>query len=148
MKLILTREVANLGIPGDIVEVKDGYGRNYLLPQGYAIAWSQGAEKQIASIKRAREVREIRDLQHANEIKAQLEALTIKLAAKAGSGGQLFGRITERDLVEAIKTAGGPVVDRRTVSLGSAVKSVGRHSAQIGIHPEVSATIDFEVVPA
>ena len=147
MKLILTQEVANLGNPGDIVEVKDGYGRNYLVPRGFAIAWSKGAEKQIATIRRAREVREIRDLGHAGEVKAQLEGLRITIPAKAGSGGQLFGRITERDIAEAIKSSGGPIVDRRKIEVSAPVKSVGRHSASVALHPEVSATVAFEVTP-
>jgi large subunit ribosomal protein L9 len=145
MKLILTQEVANLGIPGDIVEVKDGYGRNYLVPRGYAIAWTKGAEKQITQIKRAREVREVRDLGHANEIKAQLEGLTVSIAAKSGTGGKLFGRITERDIAEAIKRSGGPLVDKRTIVVASPVKSLGRHTATIGIHPDVAATVEFDV---
>ena len=148
MKLILTQEVGNLGIPGDIVEVKDGYGRNYLVPRGLAIGWSRGAEKQIVQIKRAREVREVRDVGHAQEIKAQLEALTLRITAKAGAGGSLFGRITERDIAEAIKSAGGPLVDRRTIEVASPVKSVGRHSASVAIHADVAANVSFEVEPA
>ncbi|HVX43010.1 MAG TPA: bL9 family ribosomal protein, partial [Mycobacteriales bacterium] len=79
MKLILTQEVSGVGAPGDIVEVKDGFGRNYLVPRGFAMAWTRGGEKQIAQIKRAREVREVRDLGHAQEIKSQLEALAVTL---------------------------------------------------------------------
>ena len=94
MKLILTGDVPNLGAPGDIVEVKDGYGRNYLLPQGFAISWTKGAEKQVETIKRARQAREIRDLGHANEVRAQLEGLKVTLTARAGNGGRLFGSIT------------------------------------------------------
>ena len=145
MKLILTQEVPNLGIPGDIVEVKDGYGRNYLVPRGFAIVWTKGAEKQITQIKRAREVREVRDLGHANEIKTQLEGLTVSIAAKSGTGGRLFGRITERDIAEAIKRSGGPLVDKRKIEVTSPVKSLGRHAAIIDIHPDVTATVEFEV---
>lgn len=145
MKLILTQEVPNLGIPGDIVEVKDGYGRNYLVPRGFAIVWTKGAEKQITQIKRAREVREVRDLGHANEIKTQLEGLTVSIAAKSGAGGKLFGRITERDIAEAIKRSGGPLVDKRKIGVTSPVKSLGRHAATIDIHPDVTATVEFEV---
>src|SRR6201989_3684517 len=90
MKIILTQEVSGLGTPGDIVEVKDGYGRNYLLPQGFAIQWSKGAEKQVVVIKRAREAREIRDLGQANEVKAQLSGLKVILSARSGNGGRLF----------------------------------------------------------
>jgi large subunit ribosomal protein L9 len=91
MKIILTQEVSGLGAPGDIVEVKNGYGRNYLLPQGFAIAWTKGAEKQVTLIRRARSAREIRDLGHANEVKAQLEGLKVNLKARAGQGGWRSG---------------------------------------------------------
>ncbi len=94
MKLILTNDVTGLGGPGDVVEVAGGYGRNYLLPQGFAIRWSKGAEKQVTVIKRARSAREIRDLGHANEVKDQLEGLKVSLKARAGDGGRLFGSVT------------------------------------------------------
>ena len=113
MKLILTQEVAGLGAPGDVVEVKDGYGRNYLVPRGFAIRWTKGAEKQIASIKRARDAREIRDVGHAQEVKAQLEALKVTLPARAGDAGRLFGSVTVGDVADAVKAAGGPDVDKR-----------------------------------
>lgn len=146
MKLILTQEVENLGIPGDIVEVKDGYGRNFLVPRGMAIAWTKGGEKQIEQIKRAREVRTVRNLDHAKEIKGQLEGLKVAIAAKAGESGQLFGRITEKEIAEAIKKAGGPEVDRRRIEVAAPVKHLGQHSAVIAIHPEVVATVAFDVV--
>ncbi|HEY8372038.1 MAG TPA: 50S ribosomal protein L9, partial [Pseudonocardiaceae bacterium] len=90
MKLILTQEVSGLGGPGDIVEVKDGYGRNYLMPRGLAIRWTKGGEKQVAAIRKAREVRQIRDLDQAREVKAQLEGLTITVPARSGASGRLF----------------------------------------------------------
>src|SRR5262245_57794617 len=113
MKIILTQEVNGLGGPGDVVEVKDGYGRNYLLPQGFAIRWTRGAEKQVAVIKRARSAREIRDLGHANEVKGQLESLSVTLAVRAGDSGRLYGSVTPAEIVDAVKSAGGPVLDRR-----------------------------------
>ena len=117
MKLILTQDVPGLGAPGDVVEVKDGYGRNYLMPRGFAIAWTRGGEKQVTQIKRARKVREVRDLGHANEIKQALEALTITMPAHAGETGRLFGSITNADVADAVKAAGGPVLDKRKVAL-------------------------------
>jgi len=146
MKIILTQEVSGLGSPGDVVEVKDGYGRNYLLPQGFAIAWSKGAEKQVTQIKRAREAREIRDLGQANEVKAQLEALQVRLPVRAGSGGRLFGSVTSSEIVEAVKAAGGPTLDRRRIELGKPIKSTVTHQVQVKLHPEVSATISLDVV--
>jgi large subunit ribosomal protein L9 len=146
MKLILTQDVAGLGGPGDVVEVKDGYGRNYLLPRGFAIAWTRGGEKQVTQIKRAQKVREVRDLSHANEIKQALEALTITMPAHAGDTGRLFGSITSADVADAVKAAGGPVVDKRKVVLAAPIKTVGKHTATVEVHPDVTAKVTLEVV--
>jgi len=146
MKLILTQDVPGLGAPGDVVEVKDGYGRNYLMPRGYAIAWTRGGEKQVTQIKRAQKVREVRDLGHANEIKQALEALSITLPAHAGETGRLFGSISSADVADAVKAAGGPVIDKRKVVLAAPIKTVGTHSATVEVHPDVVATVKLEVV--
>jgi len=146
MKLILTQDVSGLGAPGDVVEVKDGYGRNYLLPRGFAINWTRGGEKQVTQIKRARKVREVRDLSHANEIKQALEAKPITLTARAGDAGRLFGSITTTDVADAVKAAGGPILDKRKVSLAAPIKTVGKHAATVEIHPDVIATVTVEVV--
>lgn len=146
MKIILTQEVGGLGTPGDVVEVRDGYGRNYLLPQGFAIPWTRGAEKQVTSIKRARATREIRDLGQANEVKAQLEALEVRMSARAGSGGRLFGSVTPAEVVDAVKKAGGPELDRRRVILSGHIKSTGSYEVDVKLHPEVTATIALIVV--
>jgi len=145
MKIILTQEVNNLGSPGDVVEVKDGYGRNYLLPQGFAIKWTRGAEKEIAVIKRARSAREIRDQGHAVEVKSQLEALSVKLSVRAGDSGRLYGSVTPAEIVDAVKSAGGPELDRRRVQLPGAAKSVGDYRVQVKLHPEVTATFTLTV---
>ncbi|TDD03041.1 50S ribosomal protein L9 [Nonomuraea deserti] len=146
MKLILTNEVSGLGTPGDVVEVKDGYGRNYLIPRGYAMRWTRGAEKQIDTIRKARDAREIRDLGTAKEVAGQLGALRVRLATRAGESGRLFGSITTGDIAEAVKAAGGPIVDRRRIEIVNAIKSVGSHKVTVKLHPEVSASIDVEVV--
>ncbi|HEX2497748.1 MAG: 50S ribosomal protein L9 [Actinomycetes bacterium] len=148
MKLILTQEVTGLGSPGDVVEVKDGYGRNYLVPRGLAIRWTKGGEKQVSSIKRAREVREVRDLDHAQEVKAKLEALRVKLPARAGEAGRLFGSITVADVVGAVRSAGGPLIDKRRLELGTPIKTLGTHLVSVKLHPEVSANVSVEIVPA
>ncbi|HJQ43308.1 MAG TPA: 50S ribosomal protein L9 [Jatrophihabitantaceae bacterium] len=145
MKLILTREVAGLGLAGDIVEVADGYGRNFLVPRGAAINWTKGAEKQIAQIKRSRDAREIRDLGHAREIKADLEALTVTLSARAGKDGRLFGSITAADIAAAVKDAGGPTLDRKRIRIDEHIKSTGSHSVTVDLHPDVVATIPLTV---
>ncbi|MFG2056297.1 50S ribosomal protein L9 [Micromonospora sp. NPDC048930] len=146
MKIILTQEVSGLGAPGDIIEVKDGYGRNYLLPQGFAIAWTKGAEKQVTVIKRARAAREIRDLDHANEVKAQIEGLKVNLKARAGDGGRLFGSVTPAEIVDAVKAAGGPALDRRRLELPAHIKSLGAYPVSIKLHPEVTAKFNLNVV--
>src|SRR5437764_7742529 len=122
MKLILTQEVTGLGGPGDVVEVRDGYGRNYLVPQGFAIRWTRGAEKQIAQIRRAREVREIRDLGQAQEVAGQLRGIGVRLTGRAGQGGRLFGSVTAGDVAEAVLAAGGPKLDKRRIELHTPIK--------------------------
>jgi large subunit ribosomal protein L9 len=148
MKLILTREVTGLGLPGDIVEVADGYGRNYLVPRGSAINWSKGAEKQITQIKRAQDSREIRGLDHAKEIKAALEGLSVTLKARAGDGGKLFGSVTQSDIADAVKAAGGPVVDKKRVHLPGHIKNTGAHTVTIELHGDVVATVPVTVSAA
>ncbi len=148
MKLILTQEVRNLGAPGDLVEVKDGYGRNYLVPRGYAIVATRGAEKQVAQIRRAREVREIRDLGQAREVAATLGALAVQLAVRAGEGGRLFGSVTAGDVVEAVREAGGPKLDRRRIELAHPIKTTGQHTVTVRLHPDVVAQINVTVVAA
>ena len=148
MKLILTQDVSGLGAPGDVVEVAPGYGRNYLVPQGLAIKATRGAEKQIATIRRAREVREVRDLGHAQEIKGQLSSLSVSLPARSGDGGRLFGSITSSDVVEAVTKAGGPKLDRRLVTIGTPIKSLGAHTVSVKVHPEVEVTVQLNVVAA
>jgi large subunit ribosomal protein L9 len=146
MKLILTTEVSGLGAPGDVVEVKDGYGRNYLIPRGYAMLWTRGAEKQIESIKKARSAREIRDLDTAKEVAGRLGSLRVTLRTRAGDSGRLFGSVTTGDIADAVKAAGGPVLDRRRIEINNAIKSVGSHRVSVRLHPEVSANLDVEVV--
>jgi large subunit ribosomal protein L9 len=148
MKLILTREVSGLGRPGDIVEVADGYGRNYLVPRGAAINWTKGAERQISQIRRAQDAREVRGLDHAKELKAELEGLSVRLAARAGDGGKLFGSVTQADIADAVKAAGGPLVDKKRVSLPGHIKTTGEHTVTVELHPDVVATVSVTVTPA
>lgn len=150
MKLILTAAVENLGAPGDIVEVKDGYGRNYLLPRGLAIVATRGAEKQIEGIKRAQEARAIRDLDHAREVRNQLEQLSgVTVAVKTAESGKLFGSVSAEDIVNAIKAAGGPSLDKRIVALPKGlVKKVGNYQVELKLHADVRGKVNFSVVAA
>ncbi len=148
MKLILTAEVANLGTPGDIVEVKDGYGRNFLLPRGFAVKWTRGAEKQIEGIKRARAAREVRDLDHAKEIREQLEQLSVQVPSRVSKGSEkLFGAVTNADVVRAIREAGGPALDKRSVDFDKPIRTLGTHIVGLQITDAVIAHIPVEVVP-
>jgi len=150
VKLILTADVGGLGTPGDIVEVKDGYGRNYLLPRRLAILATKGAEKQVQTIRRAQQARTVRDLDHANEIKLRLAGLgPVRLAARAApGGGKLFGSVSAADIVAAVRSAGGPVLDKRAVELPGHIKTTGSHQVNVRLHPDVTVPVNVEVVPA
>ena len=145
MKLILTQEVGGLGAAGDIVEVKDGYGRNFLIPRGFAIRWTKGGERTVQSIKAARTSREVRDLDHAQEIKAKLEGTTVDLPVRAGEGGRLFGAVTVSDIAGAIAEADAPV-DKRKIIVGNPIKSLGAHQVTVKVHDELDATVNLNVV--
>jgi large subunit ribosomal protein L9 len=148
MKLILTREVSGLGLAGDIVEVADGYGRNFLVPRGSAIAWTKGAEKQISQIKRARDARDVRDLSHAREIKSDLEKLSVRLPARAGRDGRLFGSVTAADIAAAVRDSGGPLLDRKRIKLPGTIKTTGAHTVSVELHPDVVASLSVTVQSA
>ena len=146
MKLILTADVAKLGLSGDIVEVKDGYGRNFLLPQNKAVVWTRGAAKGIEGIKRARDARDIRDATHAQQLRDQIEALTIKVSARASEHGHLFGSVPTSELALAIKKAGGPAVDKRAISVVKPIRALGRHLIGVKLTDAVTAHVPVEVV--
>ena len=147
MKLILTTAVDHLGAPGEIVEVKDGYARNFLLPRHKAIVATRGAEKQIAAIKRAQQDRVIRDAEHAREVKEALEALTdVKVAVKSAESGKLFGSVTAADIVEAIEKAGGPKIDKHAVDLAKGqIKTVGNYDVAVALSSKVKATVTVAI---
>jgi len=146
MKLILTREVAKVGSAGDVVTVKDGYARNFLLPRGVAIAWSLGGEKQIEGIRRARAAREVRDIDHAKEIKASLEKTAVTINVKAGAAGRLFGSVTDKDIAAAIKAAAGVDIDRHSIKTAGHIKKAGDHSVKVALAHSVVATVTITVV--
>ena len=145
MKLILTHEVTNLGAPGDIVDVKDGYGRNFLLPRNFAIRWSKGAAKQVESIQAAREAHAVHDLEEAQSIKGNLEANPVNVPVRAGVGGRLFGAVTVSDIAEALGAVGAKV-DKRRIEVGNPIKSLGAHTVSVRVHPDVSAQVKLNVV--
>ena len=148
MKIILTQEVTGLGAAGDVVEVKDGYGRNYLVPRGVAIRWTRGAEKTVDSITAARTSRAVRDRDHAVQIKAKLEAEPVALKVRSGESGRLFGSVTSADIAAALSSASGEAVDKRTIVVGNPIKSLGNHEVSVKLHDEVLATVALNVIPA
>jgi large subunit ribosomal protein L9 len=148
MKLILTADVDNLGAPGDTVEVKDGYGRNYLVPRGLATRWTRGGEKTVESIKSARASRAVRDQDHAEQIKTKLEANPVPVQVRAGSGGRLFGAVTTAEIAGALADASGEQVDKRTIVVRQPIKTLGAHEVSIKLHDDVSAVVALNVIPA
>ncbi|HJC85883.1 MAG TPA: 50S ribosomal protein L9 [Candidatus Corynebacterium faecigallinarum] len=148
MKLILTAAVDNLGVPGDIVEVKAGYGRNFLLPRGYAIPATRGAEKQVENIRRAQQDKVIRDLDHAREVKAEIDHLSnVTVNVRTSEQGKMFGSVSAEDLAAAVKAAGGRQLDKRTIVLNKGdVKKTGSYNVDIKLHPQVVASLNFKVV--
>jgi large subunit ribosomal protein L9 len=145
MKLILTQEVSGLGGPGDVVDVAAGYGRNYLIPRGFAMGWTRGAEKQIDLIKRARAAREIRGVEDAKVVQAQLQNLQVRMRRRAGASGRLFGSVGSADIAAAVRESGGPELDKRRIEVRDPIKTVGSHQVRVRLHPEVSATVDIEI---
>ena len=146
MKVILTHEVSGLGTAGDVVDVKPGYARNYLVPRGLATQWTKGGQKQVDAISKGRETRAVKSLEEAESIKARLEGSSVTVPAHAGKEGRLFGAVSTADVAEAVKAAGGPDLDRRKIELPGAIKSVGEYSALVRLHPEVQAKVTLDVV--
>lgn len=147
MKLILTQEVTGLGSAGDVVEVKDGYGRNFLIPRGFGMRWTRGGEKTIESIKKARDARSVRDSDHAAEVKTKLEGTTYAVTVRAGASGRLFGAVTTAEIAAAI-TEGGAEVDKRTIVVGNPIRSLGPHTVTVKVHDDVLAQVSLNVVSA
>ena len=147
-KLILTHEVTGLGAPGDVVDVKNGFARNDLIPQGFAVTWTRGGEKQIESIKAARSAREHATLEEAQDLKARLEATTVKLTVKAGEGGRLFGSVKQSTVADAVAAAGLGDIDKRKIEISNPIKATGSHEATIRLRDDIIATITLNVVAA
>ena len=147
-KLILTHEVSGLGSAGDFVDVKNGYARNYLVPQGFAVAWSKGGEKQVESIRAARTARELATIEEAQDLKMKLENATIQLSVKAGKDGRLFGSVRPGDVADAVQAQGVGSLDKRKVEVPATIKTVGDHEATVRLREDITAVISLKVVAA
>jgi large subunit ribosomal protein L9 len=147
-KLILTHEVSGLGSAGDVVDVKNGYARNYLIPQGFAVAWSKGGEKQVEAIRAGRVARELATIEEAQDLKMKLENATIQLTVKAGQDGRLFGSVRPADVASAVEAQGVGSLDKRKVEVPATIKTVGDHEATVRLREDIVATISLKVVAA
>jgi large subunit ribosomal protein L9 len=147
-KIILTQEVTGLGSPGDVVDVKGGYARNYLLPSGFAVAWTRGGEKQIETLRAARRAREAASIEEAQHVKMRLEAQPVRLSVRTGQAGRLFGSVSAADVADAIASIGIGSVDRRAIELSSPIRSTGSYEASVRLRDDVTATVAIEVVAA
>ncbi|KRE63601.1 50S ribosomal protein L9 [Nostocoides sp. Soil756] len=146
MKVILTHEVSGLGTAGDVVDVKDGYARNFLFKRDLATAWTKGGQKQVDAIATARESRAVRSLEEAQSIKGNLESKPVTVTAHAGTSGRLFGAVSTADIAAAVKDAGGPELDRRRIEVPTPIRATGEHTVLVRLHPEVQAKIELDVV--
>ena len=145
-KLILTHDVDHLGAAGEVVEVKDGYARNYLVPRGLAAKWTKGAQKQIDQMAAARRKREIATIEDARIVRDTLQgAAFVTVSGKVGSNDRLFGAISTADIAEAVKKELGVDIDRRKIVVRTAIKSLGDHAVVVNLHPEVTATLKVRV---
>ena len=147
-KVILTNEVSGLGSAGDVVEVKNGYARNYLVPQGFATAWTRGGEKQVEQIKAARAAREHATIEEAQDLKLKLEANALRVTVKAGKEGRLFGSVQTQDIADAVSEQGLGSLDKRVIEIPTAIKAVGRHQATARLRDDIVAQITVEVIAA
>jgi large subunit ribosomal protein L9 len=148
VKVILQKEVDKLGLPGDVVDVADGYARNFLVPRGLAAPASKGAVRHAERLRQAHDERVQKGLGEAQALADALAGTPVRISAKAGEEGKLFGSITAADVaVELEKRAGRPV-DRKQVHLAEPIRSVGSHEVTVHLHPEVNAAVTVEVVPA
>ncbi len=148
MRIVLRDDVENLGKKGDLLDVADGYARNYLVPRGLALKATAGNQKQADAMRRNREVREARDREAAQSLAAQFEGRTITIKARAGGEGRLFGSVTSVDIADAVQKQTGAEIDRRKIDLDEPLKELGGVDVAVRLHPDVLATLHVEVEAA
>ncbi len=148
MKLILISDVAELGKRGDVVDVSDGYARNFLLPKKKAIKANEGALAQAEAVRTVRLEVELRAREAAENVATQLVGSRVVLAAQAGDEGQLYGSVGAGDIVEGIKRFTGIELDRHQIEIAAPIKAIGLHEIQVKGHPEVEFPLTLDVIPA
>jgi large subunit ribosomal protein L9 len=145
MRIVLRNDVPTLGKRGDILEVADGYARNYLLPKGQAIQATEGVESQASAMRRARDLRDARDRETAETVARRLVPQVIRISARAGAEGKLFGSVTSADVIEAVAAQTGVELDRRKLQMDEAIKSLGTHEVPVKLHADVEFRVTVEV---
>ena len=146
MRVLLRSDVSGVGKKGDIVDVANGFARNFLFPTGRALVASDGVEAQAAAMRRSRDLRDAQDKDAAETVAAVLRAATVTVAARAGTEGRLFGSVTAVDVADALVAQTGAVVDRRKIHLVDPIKSLGTHVVPVHLHADVQADLTVEVV--
>ena len=148
MRVVLRSDVADVGKKGDILDVADGYARNFLIPKGMAFRATDGVVGQAQSMRRARDLRDAKDREAAETVARTLVPAVIRVSAKAGAEGKLFGSVTVLDVVAAVQTQTGVELDRRQVHLAEPIKTLGTHSVPVKLHSDVEFPVTVEVVTA
>jgi large subunit ribosomal protein L9 len=147
MRVVLRSDVDHVGKRGDIVDVADGFARNYLLPKGHAIVATNGVTAQANAMRRARDLRDAKDREAAELVARTLVPIVIRIPARVGSGGRLFGSVTAADVVDAVATQAKVNLDRRKIHLDEPIKSAGTHEVPVKLHSDVEFRVTVEVVP-
>lgn len=148
MRVVLRKDLAQLGKRGDVLEVADGYARNYLVPHGLAIPATEGIATQATAMRRARDLKDAKEREGAEAVARKLVPMVITIPARAGSEGRLFGSVTTHDVVDAVSEQASVEIDRRSIVSDEPIKSLGTHELSVRLHPEVQFQITVEVVPA
>jgi large subunit ribosomal protein L9 len=146
MKIVLREDLEKVGKRGDIVEVADGYARNYLIPRGHAIAATRGITEQASRMRASRDRADAKNRQAAEELAKQLVGVSLRIEARSGAEGKLFGSVTNADLVDALKAQSGLEIDRRQIDLHEPIRSIGEHAVPVKLHSEVHVSLNVEVV--
>lgn len=148
MQVVLRADVADVGKKGDVIDVADGFARNYLVPRGLAMKASKGAAGQATLMRRSRDVKDARDRSAAEDVATRLVPQVIALSARAGTEGKLFGSVTNVDVVDAVQAQTGIELDRRRVHVDDPIREVGTHRVTVRLHPEVEFPVTVEVTPS
>ena len=146
MRIILRADVANVGKKGDVIDVSDGYARNYLVPKGLGLKATDGAVAQAAAMRRSRDLKDARDRDAAEQVARVLVSTVIRIPAKAGAEGRLFGSVTSADVAGAVKDQAGVTLDRRRIHLDDPIKALGVHEVPVRLHADVEFRVSVEVV--